>query len=184
MFEKKIILIIQMGLGLFLALAIMDGMAFAQESPPAKPPEENKIKITSNRLESDSQSKTAEFIGNVVARQAETVIQADRLKIFYQGDVGSSGGLASSSNSITKIIARGNVQMKMDDREAIADTATYVIKTKVLTLEGANARVSQGDNFISGTKIIFYRADERTIVEGSQQNQVKAIFFPKDKGLQ
>jgi lipopolysaccharide export system protein LptA len=170
--------------GIFLMLPYLCGIAMAQESPSAKQPTENRIKITSNKLESDNQSKSAEFIGNVVASQAGTVIRADRLKIFYTGDMGGSAGFASSASSITKIIARGSVHIKMDDREALADKATYITKTKVLTLEGANAKVSQGENFISGTKIIFYRVDGRTVVEGSQQKQVKAIFFPKEKALQ
>jgi lipopolysaccharide export system protein LptA len=167
-----------------LTIGLLSGLTIAEDAPPSKLPAENMIKITSNRLESDSKLKTAEFIGNVIARQASTVINAERLKIFYQGDIGNRAGPVSNNNAITKIIASGNVQIKMDDREAEADTATYITKTKELTLIGADAKVSQGDNFISGSKIIFYRSDGRTIVEGNQKNQVKAVFYPKDKGFQ
>ena len=171
------------GLFFFSTLIFVIPSVISQEAATGKQLADKRIKITSHKLEYDNQSKYAEFIGNVVALQNQSVINADRLKIYYEGDLASSGGADSGGNSITRIVASGNVQIKIDDREAVADTATYIVKTKVLTLTGSDAKVSQGKNIITGPKIIFYRADGRTVVEGSQKNQVKAVFFSKDQGF-
>ena len=46
-------------------------------------PEAKKIHITADRLISNTPDNHAEFIGNVRARQGETLITADSLEIFF-----------------------------------------------------------------------------------------------------
>jgi lipopolysaccharide export system protein LptA len=66
---------------IIVVIALMTGL-YAEESP--KIAEDKKIRISSDSMMADSQSKFVEFVGNVKASQGDTVITADRLKIFYK----------------------------------------------------------------------------------------------------
>jgi lipopolysaccharide export system protein LptA len=150
--------------------------------PPTADPEQKKIHITAQRLISDSAHNNAEFIGNVCARQGDTVITADRLKIFFAGK--SENGNASPTQSMEKLVATGNVEIKFDNRLAVAQQAVYITAQRVLTLTGPEATVTSGDNTISGESITFYREDGRFTVEGGSNGRVKAIILPEESGLE
>jgi lipopolysaccharide export system protein LptA len=160
-----------------LVLAAADTPKPSTDNPTAK-----KIHITADRLISDSAHNNAEFIGNVCARQGDTVITADRLKIFFAGK--SEKGNASPTQSMEKLVATGNVEIKFDNRLAVAQQAVYITAQRVLTLTGPEATVTSGDNTISGESITFYREDGRFTVEGGSNGRVKAIILPEESGLE
>ena len=138
-----------------------------------------KIYITSDKLVADSEAKWAEFIGNVRAVQEDTVIIADRLKIFYK-KVGNNSSI-SDEESIEKIVSSGNVKINFDDKVAVGQHAVYTSKTGVLVLTGPNSKVTSGTNFVSGEKITFYRAEDRMTVESGIKKRVEAVFYSKEK---
>ena len=43
-----------------------------------------------------------------------------------------------------------------------------------------NARVWQEDNVVSGETITIFLSQDRSVVQGGQQERVKAVFYPKD----
>ena len=154
-----------------------------QIAPPAadgSTPE--KIRITAQRLVSDTSGNQAEFIGDVNASQGETEITADRLKIFFSGQ--STSDNASPAQSLEKLIATGNVQIKFDNRLAVARQAVYITAQRVLILKGPGATVSSGENTITGETITFYRADGRFTVEGGSKGRVSAVILPEKSGLE
>jgi lipopolysaccharide export system protein LptA len=83
---------------------------------------------------------------------------------------------------LNKIIAKGNVEILSDQYAAKTDEAQYDVKTMTIVLAGENSTVTSGQNSISGSKIILYRADGRgrVKVEGGK-NRVNAVFFSKGK---
>jgi lipopolysaccharide export system protein LptA len=146
--------------------------------------ESQKIHITSDRLESQPKSNLVEFIGNVRVRQGNTTISSDRLKIYYQGGMdgkrstkGKTKGKKGGQESIKKIVAQGNVIIKIDDRIAVADRAQYSPGTGEIILTGKNAKISEGANFVSGEKITFNRNSNRITVQRSGNKRVEAVFF-------
>jgi lipopolysaccharide export system protein LptA len=145
-------------------------------------PEAAKIHITAQRLVSDTAHNKAEFIGNVRAYQGETTITADRLKIIFGGK--SDPANASPAQSLEKLVATGNVEIKFDNRLAVAQQAVYITAQRVLTLTGPGASVTSGENTISGETITFYRDDGRFTVEGGPVGRVKAVILPEDSGLE
>jgi len=165
-------------------LVLTSGPGIAKEKPPV--PEGDKaverIHITSDRLVSEAKSNTAEFIGNVRATQGNTVITADRLKIYLNRDPGKKER-GMGKDSIKKIVADGNVTIKMDDIVAVTDRAVYIAKTDVLILTGTSSKITSEKNSITGDKITLYRADDRMIVDGSGKERVEAILYTKDKGI-
>ena len=146
--------------------------------------ENKKIYITADKLIADSEAKCAEFIGNVRAVQEDTVITADRLKIFYKKVEDNNKNLTSDEGSIEKIISSGNVKINFDDKVAVAEHAVYTSETGVLVLTGPNSKVTSGTNFVSGEKITIYRAEDRMTVESGNEKRVEAVFYSKEKGME
>ncbi len=146
------------------------------------PSEEKKIHISSRRLISNTADNTAEFIGDVHARQGETRILADSIKIFLKDNASTKEG--SPAQSLEKLVASGNVKINLDNRLAVARQAVYITAQRVLILSGPGATVTSGDNAISGETITFYRDDGRFTVEGGEHGRVEAVILPTETGLE
>ena len=146
-----------------------------------KKDENKKIRITADKLIAAVDAGEIEFIGNVKATQANTVITADRLKIFYTPDTIGSQTQTLKPESIEKIIAQGHVKIIHDDIIAETDMAEYTIKSAVLVLTGERSNVSQGGHSISGTKFTLYRSAGKITVESNEKNRVKAVFDSSEK---
>jgi len=146
-----------------------------------KKDENKKIRITADKLIAAVDAGEIEFIGNVKATQANTVITADRLKIFYTPDTIGSQTPTLKPESIEKIIAQGRVKILHDEIIAETDMAEYTIKSAVLVLTGERSNVSQGGHSISGTKFTLYRSAGKITVESNEKNRVKAVFDSSEK---
>lgn len=139
------------------------------------------IQVTADEMVAENQSRTVEFIGNVEAIQGEVIIHANRLKIRYSesGDAAAGGGLEGKVETIT---AAGAVNIRFGNRTATAEKAEYRTAEGVLVLSGKSARVVDGENSITGSRITLYRQDDRITVEGGEKQRVKAVFFPSSEG--
>ena len=144
---------------------------------------DEKIHITAQRLITDSDNRFAEFVGNVEAVQGETVIAADRLKIFYKSGLNGQENIVPREGSINKIVADGHVNIRFDGRTAVTQHAEYITETRTLVLSGDDSKVFSGTDYISGKKITYYRNDGRIVVEGSRDKQVEAVIHPGEKGI-
>ncbi len=142
--------------------------------------ENKKIYITADKLIADSEARCAEFIGNVRAVQEDTIIIADRLKIFYKKVEDNDKNLTSDEGSIEKIVSSGNVKINFDDKVAVAEHAVYTSETGVFVLTGPDSKVTSGTNFVSGEKITLYRAEDRMTVESGNEKRVEAVFYSKE----
>ena len=149
--------------------------------PNVKNNENEEIRIIADKLFAEVDAGVIEFVGNVKATQAETVVTADRLKIIYNPDAAKGQADALKSASIEKIIASGHVKINYGNIIAVTDVAEYTIKTEVLVLKGAQSKVTQEGHSITGTKFTLHRADGKITVESSEQNRVKAVFHPSEK---
>jgi len=169
-----------------LAVPVVSPSGYAEEKPKDTDvrslSENRKIHITADKLISDNEVDYAEFIGNVRATQEDTVITADRLKIFVKKNPDNkSPGVGTES--INKIIASGNVKINFDNRVAVTPQAVYNTKTGVLVLSGDNSRIISGKDSISGEKITLYRTTGRITVESGEEKRVEAVFYSGEKGL-
>ncbi|MBE9582487.1 MAG: hypothetical protein IMF18_12835 [Proteobacteria bacterium] len=162
--------------GAMSAVASEAEVSDSEDQKNAGPP----IHITSDRVESDQKMRCVEFIGGVKATQADVVVTADRIKIFYK----PGGDTAGKSTAVERMIARGNVKIVFDKKTktAIAEKADYTADTKVLVLSGGDPTVWSGKNIIKGEKITLFQAEDRTLVEGSEREQVEATFYSEGEG--
>ena len=152
------------------------------KAPETATPETAKIQITARRLVSNVSNKEAEFIGDVTARQGNTQITADSLKVFFGAS--SDAENKTPTQSLEKLVASGNVEIKFDNRVAVAQQAVYITAQRLMVLSGPNAMVTDGENTISGETITFYRDDGRFTVEGGAGGRVKAVILPDRSGLE
>jgi len=156
--------------------------AQANDKPPVKLPQNERIKISADNLAVDNEAKFAEFKGNVKAQQGTNNIRSDSLRIYYKGGLGGNDKKVSGEDVIEKIVATGNVKIRFDDNIAVSDEAVYISAQQVLILSGPNTKVVSGNDSIAGEKITLYRQSGKIHIEGSPNTRVEAIFYPGEKG--
>ena len=151
---------------------------------PQQDAEEQPILIKADQLISNNEDKYAEFIGNVIANQADFVINCDKLRIYYQGDLidtedGSSKEEKSDKDEgkLKKIVAIGNVKINSARYDAKSERVEYDTDSMIITLTGDDSTVISGKNSIVGSKIILYRKEGRVKVLGSKKRRVEATFY-------
>jgi len=183
--DKKIGLI-----PLFVIYAVIGAIltawpCFAQEKEQEKVSPKEKIHITSDKLISGGDQRYVEFIGDVKAVQGDSEILCDTLKIFYKKDsVKPDGTPASDEQALKKIVATGNVQIKLDNKNAQTQEAVYLVEERIIILTGENSKIVSGKDSVAGSRITLYREDGRIKVESNPQKQVEAIFYSGKQGLQ
>jgi lipopolysaccharide export system protein LptA len=155
---KRILLI----LGVIMALAATCGAAAVEEQP---------ITIKSNELQADQKSRTATFLGKVVAKQDDITIHADKLVVRY----------AEGGGEVEKVEAFGNVSIVQENRIGTAQHAVYFNKEGKITLTGS-PKVLQGKDMVTGREITYYVNEDKSVVTGGPETRVEAVIFPKGKG--
>ena len=141
------------------------------------------IFITSDKLISDNEAGYAEFIGNVRAVQGTTVITANKLKIYFNEGLNNNKNIVAGEESIKKLVANGNVTIESDTRTMKAEHAVYTTATGIVVLSGANSKIIDGNNSISGSKIILFRDSGRIQVESDSDKRVEALIYSGEKGI-
>ena len=132
--------------------------------------ERGPVHITSQQLEADYQAKVITFIGDVVARQKEFTLYADRLLLF----------IGAEMKEIEKIVARGNVRMVQGERTATCNEATYYHREGTVVLRGEPV-VREGDNWVSGKRITYYIDEQKSVAEGEGEDRVKVTIIPHEE---
>ncbi len=138
------------------------------------------IRITADNLNIKNKENFAEFSGNVQAVENDFSINSNKLKIYYKGDAKNSAK-KTGKESIDKIVAYGDVLIKINGKTATAESAQYTTNDQIIILTGENVKVISEKNSITGTKIILDRISGNIKVEGKSTSRVKAIFYSKDK---
>lgn len=141
-----------------------------------KTAEDRNIRISADKLNFQVDAGQIEYVGNVRATQADTVVTSDQLIIYYEPQTGNTRPGTLRKESIKKIIAAGDVTIIYGDITAETDRAEYVTKSGIFTLTGYGSKVTRRGQSISGAKFTLYRSDGRLIVESGAENRVKAVI--------
>jgi lipopolysaccharide export system protein LptA len=127
------------------------------------------VTVDSDKMERFGKESLVVFTGNVVARQNNSVQYADRMEVY----------LDEKGDRILRTVSTGNVRIiTRDCRTGTARRAEYHDLEQRVVLSGS-ARVWQEDNVVSGDSITIYLSQDRTVVEGGNQERVKGIFYPR-----
>ena len=119
--------------------------------------EKKPIIITSETLTADNKNSTAVFEGSVVAQTSDITMYSDKMTVYYD----------NSESKVNKIHAIGNVKVLNNARVIFSKEAVYLDNEEKIIFTG-NPKAVEGDNVITGDKIVFFIKDERAVVEGSR----------------
>lgn len=154
---------------LLLGLLFYASPVFAQQEqipqPAALP-----IEVTAQQLEASQEQRQAIFSGEVVAKQGDITLYCDKLVIYSLPE----------QDQVDRLEAFGNVRVVQLDRTATADRAVYRQLQGTMVLTG-NAQVHQGQNLLTGSEIIIYLQENRSVVKAGESGRVKAVMYPKKK---
>jgi lipopolysaccharide export system protein LptA len=127
------------------------------------------IVIDADRMEASKRDGLVVFVGNVVAKQDNSVQTADRMEVY----------LDDKGERVLRIVSTGNVKIVTEDcRTGTARRAEYYDDDQRLLLIG-DAKVWQEDNVVTGEEIELFLADDRSAVRSGPQGRVKSVFYPK-----
>jgi lipopolysaccharide export system protein LptA len=134
------------------------------------------IYITADWMEFDQVKNTITYKGRVVTIQGEMTIRSETLTADYNPEM----------KQIRQIVAEGKVNATQGNRVATGDKAVFDDQAKTVTLTG-NPVMRQGNNQISGSRVVYFVEQDRAVAEGDGKVRVQATIFPeelqqKDKG--
>jgi lipopolysaccharide export system protein LptA len=156
-------------LSLLLAAAAQAAPARERPAAPAAELGTKPIEVDADRLSADNAHDSVTFEGNVVARQGDVTMYADRLFAAYD----------RRTNSIERIDAEGNVRFIQEGREARSARATFYNLEQRVVLSGG-ATLQQGENTLEGESITIYLRENRAEVTGAAGGgRVRAVINPK-----
>jgi lipopolysaccharide export system protein LptA len=132
-----------------------------KEAAPPKP-----VTITANRMEVNRKLHIAVYIDNVVVKKEDTTIYARKMEFLFDDKM----------EEIQKMTAEGGVRIVDPEKTATSDKAIYLNDKDILILTG-NAKVWQGDNVVTGSKMTLLRQEDRSIVESEGKGRVTSVFY-------
>lgn len=143
------------------------------------------VQIEAATLEVRDKDKKATFSGNVSVVQGDTTMKCQRLVVLYGQEVGigsdkqasaapvttskSTPGMPQGAQNIRRIEAQGGVTVITKDQNARGDLGIYDLQSKTITLSG-HVTVSQGQNVISGERVVVDTATGNARVESGSSN--------------
>lgn len=106
------------------------------------------IQIEADKLEIIDNENTALLTGNVSVVQGETLMQATRIKVFYE----RADEAGKTKSGIRQIEASGKVAVRSGENKVSADNATINMISETVLMTG-NVIVSQTGNVLSACKV-------------------------------
>ncbi len=157
-----------------LGLVLLPPLVTAAQGAPGP------INITSERMEADAAGDVVTFSGNVVATQAEGMLKAQRVRVFYRDLPATEGSAAAGEpeREITRIEANGEVTVVQGDKVATGQQAVYSAQERTVILTG-EPRVRQDRDWVRGTRVTIYLDEDRSVVEGGPGERVESVLYPR-----
>jgi lipopolysaccharide export system protein LptA len=147
--------------------------------------ERKPIQVVSDRLDAYQEKNLVEFSGHVVATQGERVIRCDTLQLFFKKKTekasqgAESGERASKTGDIDRIEAKGNVTVTEKARIVTGDLAVFTPGEQKIVMTGSPV-LKEGNNVITGSRVVVLLDENRGFVEGSAGKRVSATVYPEE----
>ena len=154
-----------------VSFAAQENETAEKKQPPAD------LKITSDKMVASKDQSMVEFMGNVKAIRADSVLLANSIKVFFH----TSKAQKKGQSNVKRILATGNVEYTEGERKAFSDQADYDTADEILVLTGEEARLLTGKSWITGKKITLFKAQDRVVVESTEKTRVEAFFDAEDQ---
>jgi lipopolysaccharide export system protein LptA len=138
------------------------------------------IVIKSQSLELDNKKRIVVFSGQVDAKREDMTINCEKMIVYYL-DQSAEKESGKADVKIDKIVATGKVKISRPDGAlAMSEKAVYYENEEKVVLTGRPV-VKQGNDFVEGSRITLYLREERSIVEGSEKEKVRAVLHPRSE---
>ncbi|HBT97102.1 MAG TPA: lipopolysaccharide transport periplasmic protein LptA [Desulfobulbaceae bacterium] len=129
--------------------------------------DEAPISVEADHMTSLEKSNSVLFTGHVDARQDDVRILTDKMTVYYTPE-GKKGAKAATKGGggerkVEKMVCVGNVKVSRGDWLGVSREMIYLAKARQVQLIG-DAKAWQGQNMVSGEKIIRYIDEERSEV--------------------
>jgi lipopolysaccharide export system protein LptA len=141
-----------------LAAVALSGVALAQTPISALRGHNTNapIDVAADRIEVQDRADRAIWSGNVVVKQAQLTLEAQRLTLAYS----TAGGL-----EIDRLDASGGVVVRSLSETARGDFGVYDIDRRLITLIGG-VRLERGGSSLAGGRLTIDLASGRAVVDG------------------
>lgn len=124
------------------------------------------IHIEANKMTSTEKTNSVIFTGDVDAKQGDVRIRSDEMTVFYTPETAEKEKKAEqkkTTQQVEKLICVGNVELTRGQWLGTSKKMVYLSKERQVILTD-NAKAWQGQNMVSGDKIIYYLDEGRSEV--------------------
>ena len=126
------------------------------------------IQVEADHMSSTEKSNTVLFKGNVDAKQKDVRIRSNEMTVYYTPAAKAGGKKdTKTSQQVEKLICTGNVEISKQEWLGTSNRMIYLAKERQVILID-NAKAYQGQNMVSGEKIIYYLDEGRSEVVGKR----------------
>jgi len=147
-----------------LSVPLLTGSYSMANEPP--------IQIEANHMLSMENSDSVQFSGDVDARQGEVRIRCDEMTVYYTKADKKIRKTEKKSQQVEKLYCDGNVEVTKKDWLGTSQKLVYLKKIRQVILTG-HAKAWQGQNMVSGAKIIYYLDEGRSEVISGPAGKAK-----------
>jgi lipopolysaccharide export system protein LptA len=125
------------------------------------------IQIEANHMLSVEKTNSVQFSGDVDAKQGNVRIRCDEMVVYYTQAGKITGNTDNKSQQLEKLTCDGNVEVTKEDWLGSSQKLLYLKKVRQVILTG-KAKAWQGQNMVTGDKIIYYLDQGRSEVVGGR----------------
>ena len=127
---------------------------------------EKPIHIEADRMTSTEKTSSVLFTGNVDAKQGDVRIRSDEMTVYYtEAEKNKEKETEKMTQQVEKLVCVGNVEVTRQEWLGTGKKMIYLSKERQVILID-NAKAWQGQNVVSGSKIIYYLDEGRSEVIG------------------
>jgi lipopolysaccharide transport protein LptA len=149
-----------------LAITVGSARAATVESSTSEDP----VRVTADRMVSDSRTDQIVFSGNVEIYRGDLYVKADRLEVQQNRE----------TQKVSRMVAIGHVFIRRGEQAATADRATFFENEQKAVLTG-NPHAWEGTTEVWGEEMVFLLAEGNMIVTGGAQ-RVRMQLLPGSEG--
>ncbi|MBV9332333.1 MAG: lipopolysaccharide transport periplasmic protein LptA [Alphaproteobacteria bacterium] len=143
--------------------------AAAQQSPLGlgKHDANAPIEVSANSFEADMNAKTGTYVGNVIVKQGDIRMRADRVRVNVIG------------GKPDKIVATGSVVLDAPSGSAQGDTGVYDVRPRLVTLTG-RVVLTKAKNVMRGSRLVvnLVTGQAQLGAGGTTGGRVQGLFSP------
>jgi lipopolysaccharide export system protein LptA len=131
------------------------------------------IEVSANSFEADMNAKTGTYVGNVIVKQGNIKLRADRVRVNVIG------------GKPDQIVATGNVVFDAPSGNAQGDTGVYDVRPRLITLTG-KVILTKAKNVMRGSKLVVNLVTGMAQLGsgGTTGGRVQGLFTPPPQSTQ